>query len=69
MLSRFWLGHIRSRIPIFGRLISRKLNTRSARIANNSDAFGLHLLRHCSEEMTHLSKILPTLYAAFARDI
>jgi len=61
MLSRFWLGHIRSTIPIVGGFISRKLNTRNARIANNPDVFGLHLLRHCSEEMTHLSKILPRL--------
>jgi len=65
MLSRFWLGHIRSTMPIVGGLVSRKLNSRRARIANNPDAFGLHLLRHCSEEMTHLSRILPSLYAAF----
>jgi hypothetical protein len=69
MLSRFWLGHVRSRIPIVGELVSRKLNTRSARITNNPDAFGLRLLRHCSEEMTHLSNILPNLYAAFAKDL
>jgi len=68
MLSRFWLGHIRSRIAIVGGLISRRLNTRGARIANSPDAFGLHLLRHCAEEMTHLSKMLPSLYAAFAKD-
>ena len=69
MLSRFWLGHIRSKVPIVGGLVSRKLNTRSARIANNPDAFGLRLLRHCSEEMRHLASMLPGLYAAFASDL
>ena len=66
MLSRFWLGHNRSKIPLVGGAVSRKLNTPKARIANNPDAFGLHLLRHCSEEMTHLAKILPRLYETFA---
>ena len=39
MLSRLWLGHIRSMLPIVGGLVSRKLNTRNARIANNPDVF------------------------------
>ena len=64
MLSRFWLGHVRSRLPLVGGAISRRMNTRAARIANSPDSFGLKLLRHCAEEMSHLAKILPALYAA-----
>jgi len=65
MLSRFWLGHVKSSIPLVGGLISLGMNRRTARIANSPDDFGLKLLRHCSEEMSHLTKILPGLHAAF----
>lgn len=64
MLSRFWLGDVRSKIPVVGGLIDRRLNDPAARIENSPDAFGLKLLRHCSEEMSHLAKILPGLYSA-----
>jgi hypothetical protein len=68
MLSRFWLGHINSKIPVIGRFISRRMNTRATRIELIPDQFGLNLLRHCSEEMGHLAAILPGLYAKFQAD-
>ena len=68
MRSRFWLGHVRSKIPILGNVISRKMNTASMRTKVITDEFGLSLLRHCSEEMNHLARILAALYARFKND-
>jgi hypothetical protein len=68
MRSRFWLGHVNSKIPIVGGLISRRMNTPKAREKVIPDEFGLNLLRHCSEEMGHLARILPGLYARFKGD-
>jgi hypothetical protein len=68
MRSRFWLGHVESKIPIVAGLISRRMSSREARIKLIPDDFGLKLLRHCSEEMSHLAAILPGLYARFRDD-
>lgn len=68
MLSRFWLGHVESKLPLVGPLISRRMNSRKARVGVTSDAFGLHLLRHCSEEMNHLAGFLPELFAKHGRE-
>jgi hypothetical protein len=68
MRSRFWLGHIRSKLPVVGVLISRLMNTESMRTKVITDEFGLNLLRHCAEEMNHLAGILPSLYAQFKDD-
>jgi hypothetical protein len=68
MLSRFWLGHVNSKLPVVGGIISRRMNTRATRIGLIPDQFGLNLLRHCSEEMGHLAGILPRLHAKFQTD-
>jgi hypothetical protein len=68
MLSRFWLGHVESKIPVIGPLISQRMNSRAVRLSLIPDAFGLSLLRHCSEEMGHLARILPSLFARFGHD-
>jgi len=68
MRSRFWLGWAKSKIPLVGGLISRRMNTRKAREKVIPDDFGLNLLRHCSEEMGHLARFLPDLYARFKGD-
>ena len=68
MLSRFWLGHVQSKIPVIGSMITRRMNTASVRTGLITDEFGLSLLRHCSEEMGHLARILPSLYARFRND-
>lgn len=68
MLSRFWLGHIESKIPLLGPLISGRMNKSAVRSKLAPDAAGLALLRHCSEEMGHLARILPALYAKFGNE-
>ena len=62
MISRFWLGNVRLRIPVIGRLLHKKVNSVKARLREVPDQFGLDLLRHCAEEMNHLSRFLPQLY-------
>lgn len=68
MNSRFWFGDMRSKIPVVGGLISRKLNSKAMREEIFPDAFGLQLLRHCSEEMGHMARILPGLHAKFGSE-
>jgi DAPG hydrolase PhiG domain len=65
MLSRFYLGHVRAEVPVLGRVMSWVANRPAARLQAVSDAFGLDLLRHCSEEMNHLARMLPELHAQF----
>ncbi len=67
MVSRFWLGDIHLRIPLFGRLIHKKLNSADSRKRSVADHLGLDLLRHCSEEMNHLAAFLPALYQATSK--
>ncbi len=69
MLSRFWLGHVKSKHPCC-RLVYLEENehSRSCALKVTPDAFGLRLLRHCSEEMNHLASFLPELYAAYGNE-
>lgn len=65
MRSRFWLG---------GKYVSVRKKGRIAEVVTEvlkkfkslPDNFAQDLLRHCSEEMNHLAKILPSLYQKFA---
>ena len=68
MVSRFWLGNVDLRIPIVGRLLHNRVNSRDSRLREVPDQFGLDLLRHCAEEMNHLARILPDLYREFSVD-
>lgn len=63
MQSLFWLGEIRPHIPVVGGLLAALLNTPRVRNALVPEVVGLALLRHCAEEMNHLPKFLPRLYA------
>jgi len=65
MLSRFYLGDLRSTAPIVGPLVAAFMNTRRRRRRLINDEFGLYLLRHCAEKMNHLARILPGLYERF----
>jgi hypothetical protein len=62
MISRFWLADVAFAVPALGALISPLFNRRAARLSSMPDAAGLHLLRHCAEEMHHLASFLPELY-------
>jgi hypothetical protein len=64
MLSRFWLGDARLRVPLLGRLMHKRINTARARRQSVPDQLGLDLLRHCAEEMNHLARFIPALYQA-----
>lgn len=67
MISRFWLGDIHSRVPLFGRLMNKRMNTPGKRRKLAPDEFGLGLIRHCAEEMNHLARFLPALYEAVTK--
>jgi hypothetical protein len=62
MRSAFWLGEIRSLVPLLGPGITRIANMPAVRRAAINDRFLLDLFQHCSEEMNHLAKFLPQLY-------
>ncbi len=67
MRSRFWLG---------GQYISMRKEGKVADLVSNflrkmktlPRQFAEDLLRHCSEEMTHLAKFLPSLYKQYHAD-
>ena len=63
MRSAFWLGQIRHRFTPVHLLLNGLYNSRPLRKLIIKDQFGLDLLQHCSEEMSHLAKFLPVLYA------
>lgn len=63
MRSGFWLGKIRHRFSLIHLLAGKIYNARIARRHFVSDQFCLDLLQHCSEEMSHLAKFLPRLFA------
>lgn len=65
MRSRFWLGgkHIRLRGES---ALVEMASSILPKIARLPERQAQDLLRHCSEEMNHLAKILPDLYQAFA---
>ena len=63
MRSAFWLGDLLSKLPALGPLVTRLVNRRAVRTLAIPDRFLLDLFQHCSEEMNHLPKFLPRLYA------
>lgn len=63
MRSGFWLGTIRHNIALIDRLLGGLLNTKLMRNILVSDRMALDLLLHCGEEMNHLARFLPQLYA------
>jgi hypothetical protein len=63
MRSVFWLGELRSRVPVLGPMITRLVNRPSLRTRLITDHFLLDLFQHCAEEMNHLAKFLPRLHA------
>jgi DAPG hydrolase PhiG domain len=63
MRSAFFLGRIASRIPLLSPLVNLVANTPLVRRLAITDRFLLDLFQHCSEEMNHLAKFLPALYA------
>jgi hypothetical protein len=68
MHSRFFLGDAASEVPVLGPAITKIVNRGSLRRRLLPDSAGTALLRHCSEEMNHLARILPELYERFGRD-
>lgn len=63
MRSMFWLGEMSCRWPLIGPAAAALLNMPSVRKAAVRDRFALDLYRHCAEEMNHLARFLPALYA------
>lgn len=63
MRSAFWLGELASRLPWIGGIVTRLTNRRAVRTRAIADRFLLDLFQHCAEEMNHLAKFLPRLYA------
>lgn len=64
MRSAFWLGEIATNWPIFNGLMKPILNTATVRKIVVPDQMSIDLLQHCAEEMNHLARFLPNLYAA-----
>jgi hypothetical protein len=62
MRSGFWLGELKSHLPVVGPYLDKLVNRPSVRTKAIPDQFILDLFEHCSEEMTQLKKFLPTLY-------
>jgi hypothetical protein len=63
MRSRFWMGgpHIQLRVPWLPVFFSKTLQ----KTVCLPERQAVELLTHCSEEMNHLARILPGLYAEF----
>ncbi len=64
MRSGFWLGEVRHSIPLIDRGLGGLLNSSPVRRLIVPDRMALDLLQHCGEEMNHLARFLPGLYAA-----
>ncbi|MEL0622429.1 hypothetical protein V6238_04905 [Marinomonas arenicola] len=62
MKSMFWLGQFKSHIPLIGGVFSSMTNTPMLRKKIVKDQMVVDLFQHCSEEMNHLAKFLPSLY-------
>lgn len=67
MESRFFLGRVEIDLPLIGGWMARRANRAGARQQAITDQFGLDLLRHCAEEMNHLARFLPELFARFSK--
>lgn len=63
MRSAFWLGEIRHHHALVDQALHGVLNSRLVRRLIVSDRMALDLLQHCGEEMNHLARFLPSLYA------
>lgn len=63
MRSAFWLGEIHHHLGAVQGLLGGLLNTAAVRRRVVSDRMALDLLQHCGEEMQHLGRFLPALYA------
>lgn len=63
MRSGFWLGEIRHTLPLVQGLLGGVLNSSMMRRVIVPDRMALDLLLHCGEEMNHLARFLPRLYA------
>jgi hypothetical protein len=68
VISRFWMGDIRFRLPILGRIMTKILITPRTRRKLVPDQYGFDLLRHCAEESNHLARFLPSLYHAASKE-
>ncbi len=63
MRSAFWLGQVTPHWPMIHGLIKPMLNRAVVRKLIVSDRMCVDLLQHCAEEMNHLARFLPDLYA------
>lgn len=64
MRSGFWLGYLKSNIFGLGPVLDKALNTSIARKVLLTEELMRDLLIHCGEEMNHLAKFLPELFAS-----
>lgn len=63
MRSGFWLGEVRHEFALVDALLHGVLNSARMRRLLVADRFARDLLLHCGEEMNHLARFLPGLYA------
>lgn len=63
MRSVFWLGEFSLDWPLAGPLFEAVLNTGPGRRTLISNTTAMDLYRHCAEEMNHIPRFLPRLYA------
>lgn len=64
MRSGFWLGYLKSNIFGLGPVLDKALNTSIARRVLLTEELMRDFLIHCGEEMNHLTKFLPELFAS-----
>lgn len=63
MRSGFWLGEVTHAVPLVDAVLHGLLNSARMRQLLVTDRFARDLLLHCGEEMNHLARFLPRLYA------
>jgi DAPG hydrolase PhiG domain len=63
MRSGFWLGEIEHKVPLMQAVLGPVLNSKGLRRLIVPDQMALDLLQHCGEEMNHLARFLPALFA------
>lgn len=68
MRSGFWLGEIHHHWGFVHGLFRGLINSSVARKMAITDQMCIDLLQHCNEEMVHLGKFLPKLYANVQQD-
>ncbi|GAB4045335.1 DAPG hydrolase family protein [Spirosoma litoris] len=67
MRSRFWLGGQYVNVRKAG-VLAKLASDFLRKVRSLPKNFGPDLLKHCSEEMTHLAAFLPDLYAKFMKE-